>query len=54
VNCPVCHAELEIVLLQTDRDTDNDAVARRDAWASVEQDAMLREAQHGERRDPTF
>ena len=42
---------MSLVVVQTERDadvTDPDSAARRDAWATVETDALLREAQPDE------
>lgn len=47
MNCPVCGAEVELVLRQTDRDADaviRDALDTREGWAAVEDAALLREA----------
>ena len=42
MKCPVCHAELELVL--TKSDVEEIAAANREAWAKVEEQALLREA----------
>jgi hypothetical protein len=42
VKCPVCHAELELMLKESD--VEEIAAANREAWAKVEEQALLREA----------
>jgi hypothetical protein len=48
--CPVCHAELDIALVNTSGTPDLIATVR-EAWDKAEQAALLREAQRGERQD---
>jgi hypothetical protein len=48
MHCPVCHADLELMLMATDDAPD--AEAERAAWERAEQHALLREAERGAER----
>jgi hypothetical protein len=62
VICPVCSARLEVLMVIHDATGVPDLAVRvldegtiaRDAWDAVEQAALLREAERGEKDDPTW
>jgi hypothetical protein len=53
VICPICKTRLEAVLVVHDADGVPDLEVR-EAWSQAEQAALLREAERGEKGDPTW